>query len=448
MGFITSLKTGISGLVHWFTHRSLVIKVVIGVLIILLGYFLVTRIFLGKSAAPQYQTAVVEKGTLVTNVTASGTISSGNRVGITTSATGIVSEVYVQNGDSVSAGQKIADITPDQNAQQKQAAAYASYLAAQNSLNAAKSKMNSLQSALFKANQAFVNDAGTQNPDTSDPKYIEENADWQQAQADYTNQQGVISQAEASLSSAWLSYAQVSSTITAPTSGTITNLSLTPGQVISSGQSTASSDTSTPNSGSSTSYGTITINQGTPQAVVNLSEVDVTKVRVGQRATLTLDAFTDKTFTGTVTAINTSGSVVSNVTTYPATITFDSGEADIYPNMAVSAQIITDVKNDVLLVPSSAITGTGDNATVRVLKNGQAQTVNVTTGASNDTQTEITSGLSEGDTVVTSTFMQSQTSGRTGATTSPFGGGGFGGGTRIFTGGGAGGFGGGARGGR
>lgn len=438
MGFITTVKKKLSFLVQWFLHASPTKKIIITFVVLLLGYLTYTRIFAAKSTAPQYQTATVEKGTLVTNVTASGTISSGNSVPITTSATGTVSEVYVQNGDSVSAGQKIADVTPDQSAEQKQLAAYANYLGAQNSLNSAKSKMNSLQSSLFKANQAFVNDAGTTNPDTSDPKYIEENADWQQAEADYTNQQGVIAQAEAALSSAWLSYSQVSSTITAPTSGIITNLSLTPGQVISStGQNSSSTTTSSSSTTSnSNSYGAISINQSTPQATVNLSEVDVTKVKTGQRVTLTLDALSDKTFTGTVTTIDTSGAVSSNVTSYPATITFDTGESDIYPNMGVSAQIITNVKNDVLLVPSSAITGTGDNATVRVLKNGQVQVVNVTTGDSNDTQTEITSGLNEGDTVITSIATQNQSSGGSGtSTTSPFGGSGFGG-TRGFGGGG------------
>lgn len=159
MGFITTVKKKLSFLVQWFLHASPTKKIIITFVVLLLGYLTYTRIFAAKSTAPQYQTATVEKGTLVTNVTASGTISSGNSVPITTSATGTVSEVYVQNGDSVSAGQKIADVTPDQSAEQKQLAAYANYLGAQNSLNSAKSKMNSLQSSLFKANQAFVNDA-------------------------------------------------------------------------------------------------------------------------------------------------------------------------------------------------------------------------------------------------------------------------------------------------
>jgi len=436
MEFIYSIKNKLITLFQWFLAASIVKKALIIISVIAI-VFVLTRVIGAKKVTPQYQIAAIEKGSLINTVTASGTISSGNNVTITTSATGTINSVYVKNGDMVVAGQKIADITPDQNSQQKQAAAYASYLGAVNSLNSAKAKMNSLQSSLFKANQNFVNGAGTENPDTSDPIYIEQRGDWQQAEADFNNQQTVISQAEASLTSASLALAQVSSTITAPTSGTISNLNLVDGQVIASTNSSSSTDSTTSN----TSYGTIAIGDGAPQASINLSEIDVTKVKVGQKVTLTLDAFPEKTFTGEVTAINTAGSVSSNVTSYPATITFDSPEDTIYPNMGVSGQIITNVKNNVLLVPSAAITGTGENATVRVLKNGQVQIVTVMTGESNDTQTEIISGLSEGDNVITSTISPQTTNGNN-TTTSPFGGSGFGGNTRTFTGGAAGGTGG------
>lgn len=387
-----------------------------------------------KKTTPQYQTAQAEKGTLITTVSGSGTVSSGSTVTISTQATGFITNVYVKNGDSVTQGEKIADMTLDQNGLQKQSQAWASYLNAQSNLDAAKSKLNSLQSALFKANQAFINDKGIQNPtdqQKADPKYIEENADWLQAEADYTNQQNVIAAAQASVTSAWYSYQALSSTITAPASGVISGLSVSPGASVT--QSSSSSNSS--NTNSSTSLGSITLPSGSLQATVNLSEIDVIHVQVGQKVTLTLDAFPDKTFAGKVTSIDTSGLVSSGVTTYPTVITFDSADNSIYPNMAVNAKIITNVKDNVLLVPSTAVQTTNGQSTVRILKNGQLQTVAVTTGDSNDTDTEIMSGLSEGDTVVTSIVTQS-TGSR--ATSSPFSGG-FGGGNRVFFNGGGGG---------
>jgi len=102
--------------------------------------------------------------------------------------------------------------------------------------------------------------------------------------------------------------------------------------------------------------------------------------------------------------------------------------------MAIDAKIITNVKDNVLLVPSAAVVTTNGETTVRVLKNGVMSSVPVTVGDSNDTQTEITSGLNEGDTVVTAVIGGATTTATTG--TSPFS---ALGGNRGFGGGGGGG---------
>lgn len=424
----------------WFVRQSAMKKWFLLGLLAFILWFGGTKFFGQKTTTPQYQTASVEKGTLITSVTASGTIASGNSVNITTSATGFVHTLYVKNGDTVVQGQNIAAITLDQESLQKQTAAWASYLSAQNSLHSAKSKMNSLQAALFKANQAFVTGKGIGSPSDAqkaDPTYIQENANWLQAESDYTNQAGVIAQVEASLSSAWLLYQQLASVVTSPISGKITNLTISEGYPLSSSSLNASSTNSSTTS-SSQSLGNIALDNGKLQASVNLSEIDVTKVKIGQKVTMVLDAFADKTFTGHVAAIDTNGSVSSGVTTYPAIIAFDSSLATMYPNMGVSATIITNVKDNVLLVPSAAVQAQNGAATVRVLKNGQVQTVDVTTGDASDTQTEIVSGLSEGDMVVTGTISTAASTGRTSTSASPFGGGGLGGNVRVLNAGGGG----------
>src|SRR5207237_1103020 len=108
--------------------------------------------------------------------------------------------------------------------------AYAAYASALSTLNAAKSKMNSLQSTLFKANQTFLTDKGSSatpsDAQKADPKYIEENADWLQAEADYKNQAAVITSAQAALNSAAIALqATQDSIVIAPISGTIANFS-------------------------------------------------------------------------------------------------------------------------------------------------------------------------------------------------------------------------------
>lgn len=429
MSIINRIFTTLISLKNWFLKASLVKKAIIIIIIAAVGWFGVRPVIVGSQQQQvQYQTAQAEKGTLITSISASGTVSSGSSANITSSATGIVQEVYVENGDTVAEGDKIALIKLDKNSQQQQTQAWASYLSAKNSLDSAKAKIHSLQAAAFKANQTFINDAVARDLSTDDPTYIQENALWLQAEADYKNQENVIKQAEASLSSAWLSYSQLSPTITAPMSGVVNNLSISPGLTISG--STSTSSTADSNSGSSQTVGTITLKDGTPQASVNLTEIDVVKIKPGQKVTLTLDAHPDKTFTGKVSAVNTNGSVSSGVTTYPTTITFDTAVDTIYPNMAVNATIITEVKNNVVLVSSGAVQTTNGQSTVRVMRNGQVTSVPVEVGDSNDTQTEIISGINEGDTVVTGQTGGTTTgSSSTGAATSPFGNtrGGFGG---------------------
>src|SRR5258708_147268 len=176
MNPLNKIKPG----VRWLFNSKLRAGIVI-VLLLLLG-FAAYKTLGNKTAAPQYQTTQAQKGTLITTVTASGTITAGNTVDISTNATGIVSSVEVKNGDTVSQGDKIAEITLDLSSQQKQAAAWSSYLSSKTALDAAQSKINSLQAAEFKANQAFINDAVARNLVTADPNYVQENASWKRSE--------------------------------------------------------------------------------------------------------------------------------------------------------------------------------------------------------------------------------------------------------------------------
>jgi multidrug efflux pump subunit AcrA (membrane-fusion protein) len=137
------------------------------------------------------------------------------------------------------------------------------------------------------------------------------------------------------------------------------------------------------------------------QASVSLAESDVINIKPSQKVMMTIDAYSDKTFTGKVLAVDTSGSVSSGVTTYPVTILIDKTSINIYPNMAISATIITNTKTDVLLIPSAAIETSGTTSTVYVLKNGKATKTTIKIGDADDSQTEVTSGLSAGDAVIT-----------------------------------------------
>ncbi|MDO8570553.1 MAG: efflux RND transporter periplasmic adaptor subunit [Candidatus Daviesbacteria bacterium] len=395
-------------------------KIIIFLFIILVGGFIASKTLLKVQQTPQYQTAVAEKGTLINSISASGQITNANNVQVTIQASGVVKKVYVKNGDQVYTGQNMATLTLDQASEQKATSAWANYLSAKNSLDSANTKYYTLQAAAFKANQAFINGSIARGLDINNPTYIQENDAWLQTEADYKNQANAIAQAQASLASASLTLNQVSSTITAPVSGVVKGLTITPGAIVTLSTSSTSS--------TSQVLGSI-YQTGPIQAAVNISEVDSVNVSEGQKVTMTLDAFPNLTFSGKVVSINTNGVVASGVTVYPAVISFDSGNDHIYPNMGVNASIITNIKNDVITVPNAAVQTTNGQSTVKVINNNNITSVPVTLGLSNTTDTEIVSGINEGDNVVTNVITAPATN--SGASSSPFGGatrGGFGGG--------------------
>jgi membrane fusion protein, macrolide-specific efflux system len=394
------------------------IKKIFLVVILVIIVFFIYKTFNSSQSKVQYQTAQVTRGTLVVSLTEAGQVSVANKVSVVTQASGIVGNVYVKSGQTVNAGDKIADVILDTAGQQRQAQAYSSLLSAQNNLQNANAQLNTLQSQEFIANQKFINDRGVSNPtdqQKSDPIYIEENANWLAAEAAYKNQANVISQSQANVNNAALTYQLTSGTIIAPTSGTVVDLIIAKGMQVGSSNTTSGSSTTTSN------QAIASIKTGSAAIVsIDVAEVDAPQVKVGQEATITFDALPNKTFTGKVMGLNTTGAVTSGVTTYPAIIQLDNPSDDILPNMSATANIITKIDDNVLLIPSAAIQTIGTSSTVRVLKNGQVSTVSVQIGDTSSSQTIITSGLSESDVVVTSSTSTTST---TTSTSSPFSGG-------------------------
>lgn len=221
----------------------------------------------------------------------------------------------------------------------------------------------------------------------------------QVAQANLNNQQVSVQAAQANLTVARLAYQMLTDqTVTAPVAGQIVNMDLVPGQIIDNGSSnTNTSAISTTTSGSLFSI----IDYSSMRAVVSVSEVDVASVKIGQIATITLDALPDLTLTGTVATVNAVGTTTQGVTTYTVSIALDSIPKQVAPGMTANASIVTATKENIVMVPSTAIQSQGGQNTVQILKNGVVQTVPVTTGISNDSDTEIQSGINAGDAVVT-----------------------------------------------
>lgn len=190
-------------------------------------------------------------------------------------------------------------------------------------------------------------------------------------------------------------------TITSPVSGVVAELDIKSGDSVSQGSTVA-----------------VIFDPDAMQTVISVDELDISKVEVGQKASITLDAVTGKTFSGSVTQVDPIGTSSNGVATYSVTVMIDDPEG-IKIGMTTNAEIITESKDNTIVVSSGAVlekNGTSayvlmakdlidssgksiqlENVTTRELikKYGRK----VTTGISTTDKVEIVSGLSEGDSI-------------------------------------------------
>jgi len=169
----------------------------------------------------------------------------------------------------------------------------------------------------------------------------------------------------------------------------------------------------------------VTLETAQQMATISLNEVDVAKIQVGQKATLTFDAIDGFGLTGEVAEISPIGTVTQGVVSYDVKVAFDTQDPRVKSGMSVSVSIITKVATDVLTVPNGAIKTQGTQSYVETLDVPSTVKPDATTGLitssvtpkqiavqigdSNDTVTEITSGLQEGQQIIAQTIKTSTT---------------------------------------
>jgi len=258
----------------------------------------------------------------------------------------------------------------------------------------------------------------------------------------------------------------------APATGTVVNVeSVSPGDVVSGGSgsnsnsSSSASSNSSSGSNSSATAGSLTgsnssssssssssglveiVNTGSMTMTVAFSESDISKIKVGQPANVTLEALSGVELGAHVSSISTLGSSSSGVVSYDATLTLDQRDSRVKPGMSASAAVVTGQASGVNL-PNSAVTSTGSVGRVNLLQNGQVVPTTVVVGLVGDSRTQIVSGLKAGAQIQVTTTLPSLGSGSSLSSSSSGtlgGAGGLGGAARFL--GGGGGFGGGGLGG-
>ncbi len=174
--------------------------------------------------------------------------------------------------------------------------------------------------------------------------------------------------------------------------------------------------------GSSASAGTslATVDFPRPlEATASVSQADIAKLKVGQKAQLTVSSTTSVSLTGAITSIasepassSTSTSTASSSSTVDYTVTFQvtNVPASIKPGMTGTLTVTIAKRSNVLVVPTSAITG---SSYVRVMSNGKPVYRHVTTGMATSAYTQILSGLAAGEVVMTGTYSPTTTASAT-----------------------------------
>lgn len=451
--------------------------VAIFVAVVAVAVFLVYSAIGPKKSTTQYTTQAVTKGTLSVTVAGNGNVVSANSASVNPNVSGTVRQLSVSLGDHVKKGELLFVIDNSSlDASVKQAKS--SYQQAQSSTSKAKqaktqanvslstgvtqsqqaleqaqASVYTAQAALVKAQSAVPVDQNAVN--AAQENLDAANANVKTAQKNYDNSKTIQNQgydaasksytaAVTAQQAAYLNYQQAIDNaaqrkVTAPIDGFITTLSITNGDQVAGGASSSSRSSSSGSSASSGSSGSssgapiVISNMSNLEAQVSVAETDRSKVKVGQDAQVTFDAVPGLTITGKVASIDAVGTSTQGVVTYGVTISFDVQNSQLNPGMTAAASIVTKVVPDALLVPNAAVkTDTSGASYVQVLASGSTtpQNLAVTTGASNDTQTQITSGVTEGQEVVTSSSGSSSSSSSRSGFSVIGGGGGFRGGFR------------------
>ena len=357
--------------------------IVIGVLCAAAVLWLVFRPT-GKSAVT-LETAKTERIEISSSVTATGTVEPVTKVDVGTQVSGIIDKLYADYNDVVKAGQVIAEMDKV-NLQ-------AELVSSQAQLSAAKTE--------YEYRQKEYNRIKTLHE-----KELVSDSEYDSSYYQYETAKNAYSQAQASFTKVKrnLSYA----TITSPIDGVVISRAVEEGQTVAAGFETPT-------------LFTIAKNLTDMQVIADVDEADIGQVKEGQSVTFTVDAYPDDVFNGDVQQVRLEATTTSNVVTYEVVITAPNPDLKLKPGLTANVTINTLDEQNVLSVPTKALRFTPDpevlkgigisvigqaeaTDTTRIVwvKNGSSISPKVvTTNHTSGDRTGISSGLSDGEEVVT-----------------------------------------------
>jgi len=356
-----------------------------------------------------FETAEVDRGSVVAKVTATGTVSAIVTVQVGSQVSGRISALHADFNSNVTRGQVIARIDP-QLFEAAVEQARASHVAAQGNL--ARSKAQALDAARQRARSRTLFDRKLIAQ--ADDDTAEANADAADAQVKAS--EGAVEQARAALHQAEVNLAYTR--IVSPTSGIVISRNVDVGQTVAA-------------SLQAPTLFTIAEDLAKMQVDTSVGEADVGRLRAGMPATFTVDAYPGEVFQGTVRQIRNAPTTVQNVVTYDAVVDVANPELKLKPGMTANVTFVHARRDDVLRVANAALRfrppqgsaafqgrvadapgggprhGAGSAPaqgvrTVWALRGGQPVPISIRPGVSDGSMTEVVEGdLRAGDHVVT-----------------------------------------------
>jgi len=344
---------------------------------------------LDERSSIHYVTAPVAKGAVIRTVTATGTVNPELTIIVGAAVSGIIQQLYCDYNTRVKKGQVCARIDPrpyqsvvDQNK--------ASLAVAKAQLEKDKANLTYAKLALGRAATLLPTRAVSQDA------YDSAKSTYGQAVAQITFDEATIQQRQASLDAAQVNLDYTD--IVSPVDGTVVSRNVTMGQTVA-----ASFQTPT--------LFLIATDLAKMQVDANVSESDIGGIKLGNKATFTVDAYAKRTFEGTVSQVRQSPQTVQNVVTYDVVISVNNSDLTLMPGMTAASRIVIDQRSDVIRVPNQALryvpkdlagAGKSGRAQIWLLRDGNPVAIPVVAGLDDDNFTEIVSGeVKPGDLVIT-----------------------------------------------
>ena len=283
--------------------------------------------------APSFRTVKVERGPITATVSATGTLNPVTSVQVGTQVSGQIKELFVDFNSVVKKGQLVARIDPE-TFEYRVRQAQADTEAARSALGRAQVSQINAQRELNRTKELVARNF------VSPAELDARQSAFDLAQADVRNAQAVVAQREASLASARVDLGRTE--IRAPVDGVVIKRSVDVGQTVAA-------------SLQAPELFVIARDLRDMQVDASIDEADIGRIRVGQRASFTVDSFPGRSFNGEVKQVRKAAQSVQNVVTYTVLITAANESGQLMPGMTANVRIVTDTRESVLKVANAAL---------------------------------------------------------------------------------------------